>query len=129
MKSLKFIFIIVFGSCCLTANGQTTYKDVKLDRDASDKTAFVIKNFNDYPVEVKFQFKVGSRDTEWIDFYGGNPITVDKHKTFSQSIGTKIYALKLTYVDILQPSFGEKAEQFIDNMAPLRDAVKDIKNP
>lgn len=116
MKSFKLIFTILFCLFCLFLNAQTNYKGVYLDRDQSEKylNAAIIKNTNKYPVIVKFQYKVGSRDTEWINYINEHDgwyddyIEIEAYGEEKCYVESKIYGLNLIYVDILQPSVGEK---------------------
>lgn len=107
MKSFKFIFSSLFCLCCMFLNAQTDYKGVYLDRDKEDVTQAVVTNTNDYPVEILFQYKVGSRDTEWRN-YSYEYIRIEAHKKQKFSVASKIYGLNLIYVDILKPSVGEQ---------------------
>ena len=104
MKSLKFIFTIFCCICCTFLSAQTTYKGVTIDRDYQDNKCVVVKNSNSYPVEIRFQYKVGSRDTEWRDFTTST-IHIEANSTERYYVNSKIYGLNLIYVDILQPSF------------------------
>ena len=116
MKSFKFVFIILFCLYCTLLCAQTNYKGVYLDRDPSEKylNAAIVKNTNNYPVIVKFQYKVGSRDTEWISYINEHDgwyddyIEIEANGEEKCYVESKIFGLNLIYVDILQPSVGEK---------------------
>ena len=111
MKSSKFFFTILCCLCFTFINAQTTYKGVTIDRDKSDNTRITIRNANDAAVKVKLQYKVGSRETSWID-YGGY-IRVEKYSTETVRVGSKIYGLNLIYVDILNQ---EKVGEFFQEL-------------
>ena len=109
-----FIFTILFCLFCSFVNAQTDYKGVYLDRDRDNVKVAIVKNTNKYPVKVKFQYKIGSRDTEWITYINQHGswyddyIEIEPNKVMRCSVGSKIYGLNLIYVDILQPSVGEQ---------------------
>lgn len=114
MKSIKFIITILCCLCCSLLSAQTTYKNVTIDRDRKNVNQVVVTNENNYPVQVKFRYMVGSKNAEWkeyIDYngsYANDYIEVDAKRSKTINLGNKIYGLNLTYVDILQPSVGEK---------------------
>ena len=90
--------------CCAIMIAQPpTYKGVTIDRDRDDNTCIVAKNSNSYPVEIRMQYKVGSRDTEWRDYSTGK-VRIEANSTKRFYVSSKIYGLNLIYVDILQPS-------------------------
>lgn len=108
MKSLKFSSFILCCLCCsFVYAGGTTYKGVTIDRYYEDNKVIVVWNENAYPVQIKMQYKIGNRDTEWID-YSRDLIEIPANKKQLFPVGYKIYGLNLIYVDILQPSVGEK---------------------
>lgn len=108
MKSIKLFLTTLCCMCFINISAQTTYKGVTIDRDKTDNTCITIQNVNDAPVKVKLKYKIGSRETAWID-YGGY-IEVEKYSTKKVSVGSKIYGLNLTYVDILY------GKQFIEDV-------------
>ena len=111
MKNFKYIVTFLCSISCATINAQTTYKGVTIDRDSQDNRCVVVKNANSYPVDVKFQYKIGSRDEAWRDFsYDYLYLEANQTKVFS--VGSKIYGLNLIYVDILKPSVGDKILNF-----------------
>lgn len=109
MKSYKFIFTILFALCCTFVHAQTSYKNVTIDRDSKDNTVIVVRNNNACSVDIRMEYKVGSKDAEWRYFdmwqnsqnwdrepNQGNTIKANTTEKFF--VGEKIYALKLTYV-------------------------------
>lgn len=120
MKSLKYFFAILCCSCSSYIIAQTTYKDVTIDRDHHDNTVVNVINYNKYPVKVKFQYIAGSKTASWVSYtervgsYENNYTEVNAKETKQLYIGSKIYGLRLTYVDILQPSVGEKILEGVD---------------
>lgn len=104
MKSFKFIFTVLCCMCCIFLNAQTTYKGVTIDRDRSDVTCIVVTNSNSYPVNIKMDYKIISRDTEWKPFRYGEMVQIPANETMKFWAESKIYGLNLNYVDILKPS-------------------------
>ncbi len=104
MKSFKFIFTVLCCMCCIFLNAQTTYKGVTIDRDRKDVTCIVVTNSNSYPVNIKMDYKIISRDTEWKPFRYGEMVQIPANETMRFWAESKIYGLNLNYVDILKPS-------------------------
>lgn len=113
MKSFKFIFTVLFAFSCLFVNAQSTYKGVTIDRDRYDNTVFNAYNSNNYPVKIQVEYKIGSRDSEWRSFRNGDYVEIPANSTKTYRLGNKIYALNLTYVDILKPGVGEYIDAFV----------------
>lgn len=113
MKSLKFIFTIFSSMFCVLLNAQTTYKGVTIDRDRNDVKCIVVTNSNNYPVNIKMDYKIISRDTEWKPFRYGEMVHIPKNETMKFWVESKIYGLNLNYVDILQPSVLEQVVKAI----------------
>lgn len=111
MKTFKFIITILSCMFCVSINAQTTYKGVTIDRDHQDNRCVVVKNANNYPVDIMFQYKIGSRNEAWRDF-SDNYVYIEANQTKVFSVGSKIYGLNLIYVDILKPSIGEQILNF-----------------
>lgn len=107
MKSIKLFFTVLLGFCFTMVYAESSYKNVTIDRDKYDNTCFTAQNFNSYPVKIQVEYKIGSRDAEWRDYQGGAYIDIPANKTLKFPVGSKIFALKLTYVDILKPTVGE----------------------
>ena len=101
MKSCKLIITMLCCLYCSFMNAQTTYKGVTIDRSHQDNRVIVVKNANNYPVNIKMQYKIGSRETDWIDF-SHSYTRIEANATKEYSVGSKIYGLNLIYVDILQ---------------------------
>lgn len=109
MKLTHFSISLICLFLCGMLNAQTTYKGVTLDRDKSDVKKFTLYNTNDYPVHVRVRYKIGSKESNWIDYDNGNDdIEVPARGEAVRCVGSKIYGLKLYFVDILQPSVGER---------------------
>ena len=108
MKSFKFIFTILCCLCCAFSNAQSTYKGVTIDRDHNDVTCIVVTNSNSYPVKIKMDYKIISRDTEWRPFRYGEMVEIPANEVRKFWVESKIYGLNLNYVDILKPSFLEQ---------------------
>lgn len=118
MKKSRFISLLTLSLCfCVISNAQTTYKDVTIDRDRDETSCVIVSNANDYPVRIGFEYKIGSRDAAWIVYPHSEEIPAKATKMKYADVGSKIYGLKLTYVDILQPSFLEKVAEGIDQFA------------
>lgn len=111
MKSIRYFFTVI---CCMSfglMNAQTTYKGVTIDRDRNDVTCVVITNSNCYPVDIKFQYKIGSKTEAWRDF-SYDYLFLEAHEKKILSVGSKIFGLNLIYVDILKPSVGDQILNF-----------------
>ena len=104
MKSFKFIITIICCVYCAFLSAQTTYKGVTIDRDRSDVTCIVVTNSNSYPVNIKMDYKIISKDTEWKPFRYGEMVQIPANETRRFWAESKIYGLNLNYVDILKPS-------------------------
>lgn len=111
MKTFKFLVIFLSCICSTFVNAQTTYKGVTIDRDRSDVTCVIITNANSYPVDIKFQYKIGNKAEAWRDF-SHDYLYLDAHEKKIISVGSKIYGLNLIYVDILKPSVGDQILDF-----------------
>ena len=58
-----------FILCVSNVNAQTTYNRVTLDRGKDDETNCIyIYNDNADSVKVFIQYKIGNRETNWIDY-------------------------------------------------------------
>lgn len=91
---------------CTLINAQTTYKGVTIDRDHYDNTSIRVTNSNNYPVQIRLEYKVGSKDAEWRTYIVDHKLNAH-YEGILGSVGSKIYGLKLTYVDIEKPSVVE----------------------
>ena len=55
--------------CVLFVSAQTTYKQVTLDRGTDSETNCIyVYNDNYDSVHVVIQYKIGNRETDWIDY-------------------------------------------------------------
>lgn len=116
MKSYRICLIIFLYIGFFSAvNAQSYYKGILIDRNERDARCFDIRNENNYPCQVKIQYKVGSREAAWRDFSFNDLIPAGYEETIP--VGSRIYALRITYVDIIQPSLLEKAIQGFDKTA------------
>ena len=121
MKTYKLLLTTLICSFYLSVNAQIppSYKGVTIDRDFSDNTCIIVKNTNRYPVKVRFRYKIGSKSAEWIDVeeyqgsYLNDYIYVEGFTDKKLYVGSKVYALDLWYVDIIQPSVLEKVVNYL----------------
>ncbi len=116
MKSYRICLIIFLYIGFFSAvNAKSSYKGIVIDRNERDARCFDIRNENNYPCQVEIQYKVGSREAEWRNFSFNDLIPAGYEGTIP--VGNRIYALRITYVDIIQPSLLEKAIQGFDKTA------------
>ena len=116
MKSYRIgLIIFLYIGFFSAVNAQSYYKGIRIDRNERDVKSFDIRNDNNYPCQVEIQYKVGSREAAWRNFSFNDLIPAGYEGTIP--VGSKIYALRITYVDIIQPSLLEKAIQGFDKTA------------
>ena len=119
MNMSKFFSLIFLSICfCVTTYAQTTYKNVTIDRKSSDVKKVVVYNNNPYPCLLNFEYKIGSKDSSWrnykVDFNNFENVKIGAKDTIELSIYSKIYALKIVYVDIQRPTLGEYIDAFAE---------------
>lgn len=69
MAKARIIILLLVVCACNVAFAQTTYKGVTLDRGKDSETNCIyIFNDNADSVRVFIQYKVGNRNTDWIDY-------------------------------------------------------------
>jgi hypothetical protein len=148
MKTNVFIAILLLPfAFCGQAIAQSTYKDVYITRGDKDsdschscdwtKNCVYICNYNKYPVIVKFEYKLNSREAPWQSYTIENAVSVSVRQDLDVNytdipyglwdyqvvdcFDGEIKALRITYVDILSPSFlqktGKSLEDFLDGYA------------
>ncbi len=117
MKTYKLFSIFLLCICfSTTINAQTTYKGIIIDRNKDDVKCIDIENTNKYPCYIVIQYKTGSKEAPWRDLLIDKPIP-PKTKMKPISVHSKIYGLKITYVDIDQPGIVGKIFKAIDEGA------------
>lgn len=104
MKMKKMVALIYVVCAIFPIFAQTTYKGVTLDRGKDSETNCIyIFNDNDDSVRVIVQYKIGNRNTNWIDYPINNliPPSID----VAQKIGcvdSTIIGLNLVDVKIVK---------------------------
>ena len=103
-----FLFIL----CISNVSAQTTYNQVTLDRGKDDETNCIyIHNENLDSVFIFIQYKIGNRETEWIDFPVPNKIPPTVEPLKIGCVDSTIIGLKLVDVMILLDSNTKKTTQ------------------
>lgn len=103
-----FLFIL----CISNVSAQTTYNQVTLDRGKDDETNCIyIHNENLDSVFIFIQYKIGNRETEWIDFPVPNKIPPTIEPLKIGCVDSTIIGLKLVDVMILRDSNTKKTTQ------------------
>lgn len=103
-----FLFIL----CISNVSAQTTYNQVTLDRGKDDETNCIyIHNENLDSVFIFIQYKIGNRETEWIDFPVPNKIPPTVEPLKIGCVDSTIIGLKLVDVMILRDSNTKKTTQ------------------
>lgn len=103
-----FLFIL----CISNVSAQTTYNQVTLDRGKDDETNCIyIHNENLDSVFIFIQYKIGNRETEWIDFPVSNKIPPTVEPLKIGCVDSTIIGLKLVDVMILRDSNTKKTTQ------------------
>lgn len=109
MKTSKLFIILCLSVCfCAIVNAQSTYKGITIDRGNPDVDCIYVTNTNSYPCSISLEYKTGSKEAPWRTFSVTDNIPANVQHRKLGSVGSKIYGLKLTYVDILQPNVIEK---------------------
>ncbi len=109
MKTSKLFIILCLSVCfCAIVNAQSTYKGITIDRGNPDVDCIYVTNTNSYPCSISLEYKTGSKEASWRRFSVTENIPANVQRRKLGSVGSKIYGLKLTYVDILQPNVIEK---------------------
>lgn len=118
MNKFFSISILMLGLFfCLTAHGQSSYKGITIDRNKRDVTCIDVENSNAYPCQIRIQYKTGSKEAPWQDFHVKDLIPANASRYTLGSVYSKIYGLRITYVDIIQPSALEKTLKFIETIS------------
>ena len=104
MKKTCFI-VLLSVVCAYHVCAQTTYKGITLDRGKDDETNCIyVYNENSDSCLVIVQYKIGNRDTNWIDYPIDEliPPSIDPQKI--GCIDSTIIGLKLVDVIIMKSS-------------------------
>lgn len=108
----KIFTTILFILCISNVSAQTTYNQVTLDRGKDDETNCIyIHNENLDSVFIFIQYKIGNRETEWIDFPVPNKIPPTVEPLKIGCVDSTIIGLKLVDVMILRDSNTKKTTQ------------------
>lgn len=114
MNRSKFFILLFLNLCfCITMYAQSEYKNVTIDRgpkpDKVDKV--IVHNHNPYPCLLNFEYKIGSKESSWrnymVDFNNFEYVKIEANETRELSLYSKIYALRIIYVDIQKPTLVE----------------------
>lgn len=129
MKKYKYILAILLSSYfCIATYAQTTYKNVTIDRKSDDVKKVIVRNDNPHPCLLNFEYKIGSKESSWrdyrADFNNFEYVTIPAKKTIELSIYSKIYALKIVYVDIQKPTLGEYIDAFAEGWVEGKQKAK-----
>jgi hypothetical protein len=134
MNNLFIAIVISLFALCSQAFAQSSYKNVYIARGdrASDqcsscdwtKNCVYITNTNKYPVRVKFEYKLNSREAPWQSYIIEEDVPYSERQELEINqtdipyglwnyylvacFGSEIKALRITYVDIVKPSAGQK---------------------
>ena len=104
--SYNFFATFLFILCVLNVNAQTTYNQVTLDRGKDTETNCIyICNDNADSVRVVIQYKVGNRNTEWIDYPVLDLIPPSIEPQRIGCVDSTIIGLKLVDVIIVRDKF------------------------
>ena len=120
----RIFAVILFLLCILIVSAQTTYNQVTLDRGIDHETNCIyVHNENLDSVFILIQYKIGSRETEWIDYPIPNkiPPTVEPLKigcVDSTIIGLKLVDVMIPY-DTNRRNSTNKNNNFIDKLKSL----------
>lgn len=118
MKKYKYILTFLLSSCfCSATYAQSEYKGVTIYR-GDDVNTVVVYNSNPYPCKFNFEYKVGSKESAWRDYRANfnnfEYREIQAKADMTLDLRNKIYALKLTYVDIEKPTLGEYIDAFAE---------------
>lgn len=107
---MQFLYniIVAFLSfmCALNVSAQTTYNQVTLDRGKDSETNCIyIHNENLDSVFIQIQYKIGNRETEWIDYPVLNKIPPTVEPLKIGCVDSTIIGLKLVDVMILRDNY------------------------
>ncbi len=103
-----FLFIL----CVLNVSAQTTYNQVTLDRGKDTETNCIyVLNDNADSVQVYIQYKIGNRQTDWIDYPVLDLIPPSIEPQKIGCVDSTIIGLKLVDVIIVR----EKSKATDDN--------------
>ena len=117
MKKFKLILVILLSNCFYVATyAQCEYKGITIERGSNVNTV-IVYNSNPYPCKFNFEYKIGSKESSWRDYRANftnfEYVEIPAKGERKLDLGSKIYALKLTYVHIEKPSVGEYIDAFV----------------
>lgn len=105
----KIFTTILFILCLSNVSAQTTYNQVTLDRGKDDETNCIyVYNENLDSVFIFIQYKIGNRETEWIDFPVPDKIPPTIEPLKIGCVDSTIIGLKLVDVMITRDSDTKK---------------------
>lgn len=105
----KIFTTILFILCFSNVSAQTTYNQVTLDRGKDDETNCIyVYNENLDSVFIFIQYKIGNRETEWIDFPVPDKIPPTIEPLKIGCVDSTIIGLKLVDVMITRDSDTKK---------------------
>lgn len=115
--SYNFFATFLFILCVLNVNAQTTYNQVTLDRGKDTETNCIyICNDNADSVRVVIQYKVGNRNTEWIDYPVLDLIPPSIEPQRIGCVDSTIIGLKLVDVIIVRDKFKSRDDSTNENV-------------
>lgn len=115
--SYNFFATFLFILCVLNVNAQTTYNQVTLDRGKDTETNCIyICNDNADSVRVVIQYKVGNRNTEWIDYPVLDLIPPSIEPQRIGCVDSTIIGLKLVDVIIVRDQFKSRDDSTNENV-------------
>lgn len=113
MARVQFISLLLVVCAFHSICAQTTYKGVTLDRGTDSETNCIyIFNDNADSVRVHIQYKIGNRNTEWIDYPIPNlipPSTLEPEKV--GCIDSVIIGLNLVDVKIVKDCYNHTTDK------------------
>jgi hypothetical protein len=142
MNKLFIVMVISLFALCGQAFAQVSgYKNVYITRGDKDpdtcsscdwtKNCVYIMNANEYPVRVRVEYKLNSRDAPWQSYNIEEEIPYSERQELDSGqteipYGMREYqlidcfegeikALRITYVNIIKPSAGQKINKGIND--------------
>lgn len=127
--SYNFFATFLFILCALNVNAQTTYNQVTLDRGKDTETNCIyICNDNADSVRVVIQYKVGNRNTEWIDYPVLDLIPPSIEPQRIGCVDSTIIGLKLVDVVIVRDKFKSIDDSTNENVKCSNGFFQKIKS-
>ena len=117
MRTYKLSLILLISiSFCTIINAQTSYKGITIDRNKDDVSCIDVKNSNSHPCYIEVEYKIGSKEGRWLSLAVRNPIPPNSNYTLD-CVGSKIYGLKITYVEIQRPDVFQNLMKGLDSFS------------